>query len=152
METQTIALILLLFLIILLVVYFLSAKGERRRLTIINQDGGEVSVNAEIADNPATKMKGLMGRPSLPENDGMLFVFDKPGLYAFWMLNTSMPLDAIHFDGDGAVVDIVEMEPCGLNATACKAYVPKVPSKSVLEVNQGFARKNGIVVGKSRLK
>jgi uncharacterized membrane protein (UPF0127 family) len=150
MESSEAAALLLVAVLFILILLFITAKGEKRKITVISDDGSRIAVDAEIADSPATRAKGLMGRESLGENEGMLFVFGKPGTYAFWMLNTSMPLDAIHFSGNGTVVDIIRMEPCGLNV-ACPRYPPKEPSMYVLEVNQGFARGKNISIGKSRL-
>jgi hypothetical protein len=81
----------------------------------------------------------------------MLFIMDKPALHGFWMFNTTIPLDAIHIAENGTVVDIIGMEPCGLNITNCPTYYPKEKSMYILEVNKDFAEKNKIVVGKSKL-
>ncbi|VVC02464.1 putative ACR [Candidatus Bilamarchaeum dharawalense] len=150
MKTQEIFLYFLIIVLIVLIVYFITAKGDKRRITIINSDGKSVDIEAEMANDSATKAKGLMGRTSLGQNEGMLFTFPKAGKYGFWMFNTSIALDAIHFDENGTVVDIIAMEPCGL--TNCSQYYPKTDSKYVLEVNVGFAKKNKIFIGKSKLK
>jgi uncharacterized membrane protein (UPF0127 family) len=137
--------------VVILILYFIIAKGPTKRLTITNPDGSSVSVDAEIADNLTTRAKGLMGRKSLGENEGMLFVFERTGRYPFWMLNTSIALDAIYIDENGTVVDIIQMAPCGLNILDCPRYAPKADAKYVLEVNQGFAERNKIAIGKSKL-
>jgi hypothetical protein len=151
MKTYEIAVIVAAVILVLLIVYFATAKGEKKKLILINSDGKEVAVYAEIANSTATRAKGLMGRSSLAENDGMLFVFSKPNYYGFWMLNTSIPLDAVHFSENGTVVDVIQMKPCGFNITNCPNYVPREKSLYVLEVNQGFAQKNKIIIGKSRI-
>ncbi len=131
----------------ILVVYFLTARGPIRKITLTNPDGSNVTVSVEIADNPFTRAKGLMGRDTLGEKEGMLFIFDKPGIYPFWMLNTTIPLDAVFINEDGDVVDVIQMEPCGLNPANCPAYKSIAPALFVLEVNRGFTTRNGIVVG-----
>ena len=138
-------------LLIALIVYFATVKGERKRITLINADGAEVPVDVEIANSTALRTKGLMGRSTLGESDGMLFIFDQSGVYGFWMLNTTIPLEAIHIAGNGTVVDIIEMEPCGLNVTSCKTYPPRAPARYVLEVNQNFSKRHGVEIGKSKL-
>lgn len=145
-------LFLVIFIILILIFYVAMAKGEKKRLTLVNSDGKKVYVNAEIADNSSTKMKGLMGRESLGKSEGMLFTFDKAGKYSFWMFNTTIPLDGIFFDSNGTVVDIIQMEPCGLNITKCRFYTPKKPAMYILEVNKGFAAENSIQAGKSSLE
>jgi len=153
MRPNEVAVVLLAAIILLLVIYyFVTAKGERKRISLVNSEGSKISVDVEIANNTATRTKGLMGRASLGENEGMLFVFDRPGLYSFWMLNTAIPLDGIYFDENGTVVDVIGMAPCGLNVTKCRTYTPKASARYVLEVNQGFSERNKIAVGKSRLE
>ncbi len=151
MKSYEIAALLAIAILIILFFHLASAKGERKRLTITNADGEKIIVDAEIANSSATKAKGLMGRESLGENEGMLFVFGRSGIYPFWMLNTTIPLDAIHIAESGMVVDILEMEPCGLNVTKCRLYTPKAQAKYVLEVNRGFSKKNSIIAGNSSL-
>lgn len=146
---KEIIILFLILILVLLVVSLVFAKGDRKKISIINSENKTIYLDIEVANNSATKAKGLMGRTSLGENKGMLFIFDKPGKYGFWMLNTSISLDAIHFDENGTVVDIVSMEPCGL--INCKNYYPKNNSKYVLEVNSGFAKKNKIIIGKGNL-
>lgn len=126
-------------------------KKETTRLEFTNKDGKTVFVDAELAKNTTARMKGLMFRDSLGEDEGMLFVFDKEAPHAFWMMNTTIPLDAIHISADGSVVDIVQMEPCS-SLVFCRRYYPKADSMYVLEVNQGFSKKNGIEAGNSKLK
>ena len=54
---------------------------------------------------------GLMFREKLAKNDGMLFVFDEPGYHAMWMKNTLIPLSVAFIDGEGRILNIVDMEP-----------------------------------------
>lgn len=144
--------LLIVFILLILIIYVAMAKGERKKLTLLNSDGKKVYVDAELADNSTTKMKGLMGRQSLGRNEGMLFKFDKEQIQSFWMFNVTIPLDAVFFDSKGKVVDVIQMEPCGLNMTKCRLYAPQKPSMYVLEVNKGFAKNNSIAVGKSSLE
>ena len=108
-------------------------------------------MDVELADNAATRAKGLMGRKSLGEKEGMLFVFDKADYRDFWMLNTTITLEAIFISEDGTIVDIIEMEPCGINPLNCTQYSSKEKAKYVLEVNQGFSNKNKIVPNQSKM-
>lgn len=143
---------LIIFIVLILIIYVVMAKGDKKRLTLLNSQGKNVYVESELADNATTQFKGLMGRDSLGKNDGMLFSFHSERKHSFWMFNVTIPLDAIFFDSNGAVVDVIEMEPCGLNIAKCKTYVPKEPAKYVLEVNKGFSKNNSIVPGNSSLK
>jgi len=148
MKTEEAALILVAAAAVILILYFVTAKGAAKKLTIGNPDGSSIDVTVEIANNTATRTKGLMGRKTLGEYEGMLFVFDSSARHSFWMFNTTIPLDAIHISENGTIVEVIEMEPCGIN---CTSYVPQNESKYVLEVNRGFSKRHGIVAGKSRM-
>ncbi len=130
---------------------FVAAKGEKKRIVLVNSEGSRVAVEVEVANDSATRAKGLMGRDSLGESEGMLFIFGKPAAYSFWMFNTTIPLDAIFFSEDGRVADVIRMEPCGLNMLRCRTYVPRAKAKYVLEVNSGFSERNRIAIGNSSL-
>ena len=58
-------------------------------------DAVDVTVKVEVADNPATRATGLMGRDHLDPNAGMIFVFPSEEEHSFWMRNTYIPLDMI---------------------------------------------------------
>jgi uncharacterized membrane protein (UPF0127 family) len=142
---------LILFILIILIFHVATAKGDRKRVTIVNSNSENVFVDVELADSTTMKFKGMMGRKELGENEGMLFIFESANYHSFWMFNTTIPLDAIFFDESKNVVDVKNMEPCGLNLSKCKAHIPSKPAKYVLEVNQGFAERNSIIPGKSRV-
>ncbi len=143
MEIHWLVLPVILF---LLIAIFLSQSFEKKTVKITNSNGKEITVNVEIADTTAKRMRGLMFRSSLGEYDGMLFVFDSPAKHGFWMVNTTIALDAIFFDENKTAVDIISMEPCGLNLS-CKTHYPEKNALYVLEVNKGFAERHSIRKG-----
>jgi len=151
MKAYEVAALVAIAVLIILFFHIATAKGDKRRIALINSEGERLYIDAEIAEEGAMMAKGLMGRKSLGEDEGMLFAFPRSGIYPFWMLNTTIPLDAIHIAENGTVVDILEMEPCGLNVTKCRLYTPKAPAKYVLEVNKGYSERHGIKKGKSSL-
>jgi uncharacterized membrane protein (UPF0127 family) len=107
---------------------------------ILSSGQGSVEFNIEIADNLFEHMRGLMERTSLPENSGMLFIFDRAGNHTFWMKNTPLPLDIIFFDDNLRVVGIVEnTRPYSLDSIDINK-----DSRFVLEVNAGTVKKHGI--------
>ncbi len=108
-----------------------------------------IRVNAEIAETPSETQRGLMFRISLPEDSGMLFVFDRDQPLTFWMMNTSIPLDGIFVSSLLRVVSIAEdLKPCPPSDCRNPQYFSSAtPAMYVLEVNAGFSRKNGITVG-----
>jgi len=104
------------------------------------------AINLELALTPEEISTGLMFRPSLAENRGMLFLFDRPRLPAFWMKNMQIPLDLVFLDGAGSVVDVIaDVQPCA--AEPCPNYPPSSPAQAVLEVGSGVASAHGIEAG-----
>ena len=89
----------------------------------------------EIADTFASRRTGLMNRTSLEPGKGMLFIFEKEGVYPFWMKNTLIPLTMVWIAEDGQVVDQQDAIPC--RQETCPNYVPAGEAKYVLEVNMG---------------
>ncbi len=113
------------------------------RVVVETSAGQRLVVNVELARTEPERRKGLMDRPSLPEDGGMLFVFDESSVQSFWMKNTLIPLDMIFIGEDGRIVGIVESaEP----RTLTERTVGK-PSRYVLEVNGGWCRAHGVRAG-----
>jgi uncharacterized protein len=108
-------------------------------------EGGEVVVPVEIADSPEERQVGLMNRESLPEDAGMIFLFDEDETGGFWMKDTLIPLSIAFVDADGTIVSILDMEPC--EADPCEIYEPGVTYRSALEVNQGAFSRWGVQEG-----
>lgn len=106
-------------------------------------------IRVELATKPHAQAYGLMHRYILPENQGMLFVFDKMQPLSFWMKNTKIPLDILYFDNEGVLVDYAEAIPC--LEDPCPSYPSKAPGQYVLEIGQGERARLGINIG-DRLK
>ena len=117
----------------------------------IRTGGDSTSLLVEVARTSAQKTYGLMARPSLDPNSGMIFVYDtiQSGDSGFWMFRTRMPLDIAFIDSAGVVVKLLAMDPCEseMYATACETYAPNVPYQSALEVNAGWFVQHGVGEG-----
>lgn len=100
-------------------------------------------VEVELAKVPHDIERGLMFRRSMPENHGMLFRLDGRRDQTFWMHNTCISLDLLYIDEDGVIVGIVE----GAEPLTDSTRSVGCPSLFVLELNGGWARKNGIKPG-----
>jgi uncharacterized membrane protein (UPF0127 family) len=103
----------------------------------------------EIANNNKERRQGLSGRSSLPQNEGMLFVFEPNGKPTFWMKDMKFPIDIIWINEEGKIVGIqknVQPESDTPDNDLAR-YNPPEPVKYVLEVNAGFADTNGIEEG-----
>lgn len=97
----------------------------------------KASIAIEIADTPETQMKGLMGRRTMDDNSGMLFVFELIEPQKFWMKNTRIPLDIIFVGENGCIVNIVELTTPMSN----QSYRSSGSVKYVVEVRAGFAKR-----------
>lgn len=90
--------------------------------------------NLEIAGTPESRQLWLMYRESLPDENWMLFIFDKMWTYSFWMKNTLIPLAGIRINSDLKIIDIIQMDPCKIEE--CPSYTPQSEAQYVLEINQ----------------
>lgn len=110
---------------------------------------GNTTVNIEIADTPSKRGRGLSNRVSLPQDSGMLFIFEAPTRPKFWMKELNFPLDFIWIK-EGRVVEIMANVPNPVPGTLdseLAIYQPAIEIDQVLEVNAGFIKKNNIMVG-----
>ena len=111
----------------------------QRKVTI---DLGGKPFTLEVAASNEDRQRGLMYRKSMPDDHGMLFVFQYEQPLAFWMRNTLIPLDIVYLDRFGKVVSVSQMKP--LDETG----VPSGwPAKYAIELNEGTAAKVGVKAG-----
>ncbi len=103
------------------------------------------TVHVEIANTNKTRQIGLMNRDSMPAQNGMLFTFDREGIYTIWMKNTRIPLDIIWIDSAYKIVYIKEnAQPCkNIN---CEIHAPTKKARYVLETNAGWVQKHGVAL------
>ena len=107
----------------------------------------DIPLVVQIADTEPRRVRGLMFQDQLPFDQGMIFVFNQPGLYPLWMLNMQFSLDMIWFDQDGRVIHIEkDVPPCKtpLEIAACQSIVPDGQAIYILEVTSGFVDHNKI--------
>lgn len=99
---------------------------------------GPHTFQVEVAATPQQREHGLMGRTRLPENGGMLFVFDYAGRHCFWMRNTPLPLSIAFIDDAGRIVNLADMQP-----HTDTLHCPASAIRYALEVPQGgFQQRN----------
>jgi hypothetical protein len=107
----------------------------------------DVPLEVQIADTEPRRVRGLMFQDQLPYDQGMIFVFDKPGLYSLWMLNMQFSLDMMWFDEDGKIVHIEkDVSPCQtpLEIATCQSIIPEGQAVYVIEVTSGFIEQNNV--------
>ncbi len=99
-------------------------------------------IDIEIANTPRKRAQGLMYRPSLEQNTGMLFVFPREQQQTFWMKNTLIPLDILFINTNLEIIEIITAQPCSHNP--CFYYTSSLPARYVLELNAGFSQRNNL--------
>jgi uncharacterized protein len=103
-------------------------------------------LQSEVMVTDVDRQMGLMFRASLPQDHGMLFVFEQPGLYGFWMKNCKFPIDMVWLDGNRKVVEIADnVPPC--KKDPCPSYGGMQRSIYVVEMNAGQARREKVALG-----
>ena len=83
-----------------------DAAGRALEPLSIVTASGEHQFMVEIADDDAERARGLMYRPPLEDDRGMLFQFPTASEQSFWMKNTPSSLDIIYIDPQGRIVSI----------------------------------------------
>jgi uncharacterized protein len=118
------------------------AQTSAQKLPTTQLTAGMHLIRAEVADDDREREIGLMHRPSMAANDGMIFVFEQPGVQCFWMRNTLIPLSAAFIDDTGTIVNIEDMKP-----QTDDSHCAKKPVRFVLEMNKGWFEKRGMRAG-----
>jgi uncharacterized membrane protein (UPF0127 family) len=107
---------------------------------------GSATILLEVARTPQERALGLMFRPALAEDRGMLFPADPLRPIRMWMKNVPVPLDLV-FIHEGQVVAVAEQVPPCLE-TSCPSYGPyKRAVDQVLELRAGRAAELGLSAG-----
>lgn len=118
------------------------AQEAPQKLPTVRLNASLHNIQAEVARTPKQRAIGLMHRTALGANEGMLFVFEEPGVQCFWMKNTLLPLSIAYLNEDGRIVNIAEMQPRSLDSH-CSAE----PVRFALEMNAGWFAKRGVKPG-----
>lgn len=118
------------------------ASAADLTLTRVSLTTGEHVIRAEVAATPELRQRGLMGRAFLAPDGGMLFVFETPGIYCFWMKDTLLPLAVTFLDNQGRVLQVEPMQPATLTL-----HCPTTPIRYALEVTPEGLRHNGLAIG-----
>lgn len=131
--------------VVLLLTHILFAKESLTTIEFSNK----VKLKVEVANTPAKRNLGLMNRTSLPKDQGMLFVFDRPQKLSFWMRNTYIPLSIGYFDENRVLKEIHQMKPQNMleKSQDLRSYPSQCLCQYAIEVNQGWFKKNKIKIG-----
>jgi len=119
------------------------AQGTpQMQLPRITLNAGMHLIQTQVAQDFDQRQTGLMWRKEMPQNEGMLFVFEQAGVQCFWMRNTLLPLTAAFVADDGTIVNLEDMKPMSDDS-----HCSKKPVRFVLEMNQGWFAKRNIQAG-----
>lgn len=118
------------------------AQEPQTDLPRVRLSAGMHQIDAQVAQSPDQRSTGLMFRKQMPQHEGMLFVFEQPGVQCFWMKNTLLPLTAAFVADSGEIVNLADMKP-----QTTESHCSTRPVRFVLEMNQGWFSKRGIKAG-----
>ena len=130
----------------------MESDTEERTLTyetqvaFLSASGDSISViDAALADDQTSRTQGLMNVTSMPEDAGMIFIFDENQPRSFWMASTPLSLDLIFANENFEIVRIHRnASPYSQDSIASGE-----PAKYVVEVNAGYTLQYDINEGGS---
>lgn len=124
---------------------FSFSQKTPKAVIVINSQ----TFNLLLAKTDKEKRIGLSEKKSLPENSGMLFVFEKPDYYSFWMKEMQFPIDIIFINKNRIITVYHELKPPQTPEENLPIYKPDEPADMVLEINSGLAQKYNLKKGDS---
>jgi len=106
-------------------------------------------LETEVMVSDEDRQMGLMFRPSLPLDHGMLFIFEQPDFHGIWMKNCKFPIDIVWLDAERKVVHVApKVPPCTAREDRdCPVYYPISRAAYVVELNAGQAAREKAVLG-----
>ena len=126
------------FLSFLLTIFSLSSIAQIDA-TFINKN---VSLILIVSNTDATRRKGLMNQKILEKNTGMIFIWPSSKRQCMWMKDTPLPLSVAFISSNGRILEIYDMVPFS-EESICSIQ----RARMAVEVNQGWFKKNNIIVG-----
>ena len=142
---ENVRLLLGAFVVILTIVIVITLLLNSRKSTKVLVNGQTISVM--VAKTDKEKQVGLSGKDKIGENQGMLFIFDKPNYYSFWMKEMKFSIDIIYINGDKITTIVENAKPPSSASDNLAIYQPSEKSDKVLELNAGSADKLKIKTG-----
>ncbi len=119
-------------------------QGQKLPISAIATFPQGNKIKLEVARTPQQQAMGLMHRPALPDDRGMLFSFPSPQPVSFWMFNVRVPLDMVFLYKDEVKAIIASVPPC--KTAPCPTYGPSTVIDQVIELRSGRAAELGLKV------
>jgi uncharacterized protein len=119
-----------------------AEEGPQTNLQRVKLSAGMHLMDVQVASTPEQRQTGLMFRKEMPQQEGMIFVFEQASQQCFWMKNTLLPLTAAFVADDGTIVNMADMKP-----QTTEPHCSAEPVRYVLEMNKGWFAKKGIKSG-----
>lgn len=129
--------------VLALLLYFSPPPHEENEIII-----GDNRVRVLVADTESERARGLSGRETLALDEGMLFVFEEPGTYGFWMKEMRFSIDILWISAEGRVVGV---EKSASPDSYPRIFTPPIPIRYVLEAPAGFFDAHQLEVGQKVL-
>jgi uncharacterized protein len=120
-----------------------AIESAQPRLPTLKVWLGPHELTAEVARAPRERETGMMFRTNIAENEGMLFVFPRPGQVGFWMKNVPIPLSCAYIDPDGVILELHDLEPLKEETVNSRSY----RIQYVLETARGWFERQGVGTG-----
>jgi uncharacterized membrane protein (UPF0127 family) len=144
-----IAIIALLAAVFLLFPNAIHKNGESGGVGVQVSQASTVEIDGviftvDVVSTEAERNKGLSGRQQLAVNEGMLFVFEKSGIYPFWMKDMNFPLDIIWINEDHK---IVYMKESATPESYPEIFIPDAQAQYVIEINAKIAKEKKFKIG-----
>jgi uncharacterized membrane protein (UPF0127 family) len=115
----------------------------KEKLVIVTRDGAQHDFTVEMAIKPDQQTVGLMFRPSVPADGGMLFDWGASRDSQMWMRNTIAPLDMVFINADGTIRSIAE----NTVPESLAIIESRGPVRATLELAAGTTARLNIRVG-----
>ena len=122
-----------------------SAAGLQQMTLDVRSGAKTHRFVVEVARSAQEQETGLMNRPSLGPDRGMIFPYDPPQPVSFWMKDTLIPLSIAFVDEAGRVIDVLDMQPC--ESDPCPTYGVDDPYVFAIEANLGWFDDHGVGPG-----
>ena len=91
-----------------------TADGAAEQKTVLDHfpvGVGGHTASLQVAVLESEQVRGLMRRPDLGRDEGMIFVYDRPRVLSIWMRNTPEALNLAYLTADGAIAEVYDLLP-----------------------------------------